>query len=187
MPWLESSRNARPPADSGIRTTRRKGKVYLTQACVVNMRIPIVHIQRRNVRTFQIIREGIEKPTCRRVHRIKLMEVNRIDMNHQAIRSHWGKRPRRQRPKWLLIPFSSCHQIKWRGIRPSHIIQIEHHVTRSDIIHRDSDTTQVRRRLSISRPNNLRGWKHAYSRSRRRPRITQSIRNTGSKRASRIV
>src|SRR5882724_6926896 len=97
--WLESNRNARPRANSEIRTTRREGEVYLTQALVVNMSIPIVHIQCRNVRTFQIIREGIEKPTSRRVHRIKLMEVNRIDMNHQTIRSHWGKRPHRLRPK----------------------------------------------------------------------------------------
>jgi hypothetical protein len=96
---LESSANARPPADPEVRTTRREGEVYLTQALVVNVRIPIVHIQCRNVLTFQIIREGIEKPTSRRVHRIKLMEVNRIDVNHQTIRSHWSKRPHRLGPK----------------------------------------------------------------------------------------
>ncbi len=96
---LKTSRNARPRADSEIRTTWREGEVYLTQALVINMGIPIVHVQCRNVRTFQIIREGIEKPTCRRVHRIKLMEVNRIDVNHQAIRSHWSKRPHRLGPK----------------------------------------------------------------------------------------
>src|ERR1044071_10215833 len=95
---LESSGNARPRADSEIRTTRREGEVYLTQALVVNVRVPIVHIQCGNIRTFQIIREGIEKPTSGCVHCIELMKVNRIDVNHQTIRSHWGKRPHRLGP-----------------------------------------------------------------------------------------